>query len=165
MIVSFWSARARSIDVERDRAGWGAIVEVWCAEHPLAPGDVVADVVYRCELPAARVPPSAISSTVGIVAQHVDADSVVTDVDVAESDRMIALAPTGWVAVTVIEAVPSGAGIAERVMLVAEGIVLAEEAVVIDTGSASLVVAVPRSLAATVAAASDGDLNVVRLAP
>lgn len=165
VLASFWSLRARTTAASQDRAAWGTGVAAWCAQRAIAPGDTLSDAVNRCDVPAGLVPDSAIEAPDGVAAQSIDAGSVVTDVDVASTGGPLGLAPDGWVAVTVTESVPSGATVGDRVMLASEGIVVADDAVVVDRPDGAVLIAVPRALAATVAAASDGNISVIRTAP
>lgn len=159
------SLRARTNAASRDRAAWGTGVTAWCAERAIAPGDALPGAVRRCEVPTGLVPDSAVESPDGVAAQSIDVGSIVTSVDVTATGGPLGLAPAGWVAVTITESVPSGVTVGDRVMLASEGIVVADEAVVVDRPEGAVLVAVPRPLAATVAAASDGNISVIRTAP
>lgn len=164
-MVSFWSTRARSAQIGRDRAAWGTTVATWCARRAITPGDDLPRLAYRCEVPAALAPDSAVGAPHGVAAQYIDADSVITAADVASDDGPLGLAPDGWVAVTVVESVPSGATTGEPVMLTSDGIIVTGEAIVVDRADDSVLIAVPRPAAAAVAAGSDGAISVVRIAP
>lgn len=162
---SVWSLRVRSAELDRARDAWGSIVTVWCATDTLTAGDEIASGVHRCDVPAALAPVSAISSPEGVAAQRVDADSIVTEADLTRGAGPLALAPPGWAAVTIIESIPSGAETGERVVLASEGVVLVEEAVVIGDDGDTRLIAVPVSLAATVAAAADAGISIIRTTP
>lgn len=169
-VTSFWSAHQRGAAVTRERAAWGTTVIAWCAARTISPGESIADSVNRCEIPISIAPTSAISTTEGIAAQRIDGGSVITGADIAPGDGPLALAPDGWVAVMIVESVPSDATTGERVMLTSDGVVLAEDAVILEddgagSGDGGRLVAVPRRIGAVVAAVADRGISILRAVP
>lgn len=137
--------------LDRARRSWGDTRTVWVTDAALEPGDPVR--AHRVELPEAAVPAGALDRVEGLVAdQRLGPGEVVTALDAV--DDLGRLAPTGWRTVAV------GAGDAtlpvspgDHVDVVADGELLAPDAVVIDVSSGTTVVAVPAARAAAVAAA------------
>ncbi|HEY3485349.1 MAG TPA: SAF domain-containing protein [Ilumatobacteraceae bacterium] len=148
------AARAVAERADAERRRWGELIEVFVATGDVAPGDLVAASVDRRQLPAALVPADAVVAIDAghLARQHISTGEVVTAVDIAGGSGPQALVPSGWVAVPIDEAVPSGASIGDRVMIAADGVGLGRGVVVV-AGDAPLV-AVPEDDAAMVAAAS-----------
>jgi hypothetical protein len=154
--TTFVATRAHGERVERARLEWGRSRAVLVAAAPVAPGDELAALVEVRELPAAMLPPSALAELpAGSVArQRVDPGEVVTGADVGIGSGLRALVPDGWLGVAVVEAVPSGVAVGDRVVVASAGVEVTTDAVVVGTGLDVVHLAVPRDLAATVAAAS-----------
>lgn len=153
--------------VDDARRAWGATRRVVVASTDLAPGDALTDRVEVRLLPGPILPARALTevSPDAVARQHVATGEVLVDVDVAAGHVPVALVPTGWHGVPVAEPVPTGAVVGDRVAATSGGVVLADEAVVVARGDASLVVAVPAADAPGVAAAaSSGELTIL-LAP
>lgn len=141
----------RRLDAER--VAWGTTVDVWVAAVAHEPGDVV--VAEPRPFPSAAVPRAAIDDPHDLVAtQRIAAGDPLSTVDVAVAGPL-ALTPSGWVVVPVVELTPSGATAGERVLVVGDGIEVAEEAVVVGHEGDAVLLAVPRRSAATVAGAAD----------
>ena len=150
--------------VDDARRSWGTSRDVLVATVDIAPGD---DLATRTEV-RARPLPVVPDATIGSVPagatarQHIAAGEAVVAVDVAPTAGPQALIPSGSVAVAVAEAVPSGAAVGDRVVVVAGGVVLADAAVVVGLDAGTVLVAVPRDEAALVAqAAASGDLALL----
>lgn len=127
--------------VDAERAAWGRSVTVWVATHEVVAGQpIVAD---SREVPAAVRPPGAVDDPGGAIArQAVGRGEIVTDLDLVDDGP--GLAPAGWLVAPVRESLASGAAIGERVSVVSDGFVLADEAVVVGSvGDATLVAAPP----------------------
>jgi hypothetical protein len=153
------------------RAEWGVTVPVLVAHLPLAPGDELDGRVAIAEWPAAIVPPDALAAVEpGLVArQHVASGDAVGALDVAPGDGPLALVPDGWVVVPVVESPASGAALGDRVQVTSEGVLLADDGLVVGgvvggmAGDVTLV-AVPADVAPLLPAAADADhLTLLRL--
>ena len=62
--------------------------------------------------------------------------------DLAPTTGPLALVPTGWLAVPVVESPTSGAAVGDRVRVVAQGVVLSEEGLVVGHSPDATLVAV-----------------------
>ena len=147
---------AQSQQVARLADAWGTPRTAWVAARPLAPGDPIE--ARSLSVPDVLLPPGAITAapTGSIARQHVGPGEILTDNDVVGS--MSDTVPVGWrtVAVAADERtleVSTG----DRVDVVADGVVLAADGLVIARQTSTVVVAVPAELAPLVAvAALDG---------
>lgn len=152
VVVSDVTGRLRSLDEARAR--WERTERVLVASRPLRPGDpVVADVV---DLPAAAVPADAVAADPAprIARQHVAVGEVIVTVDVDVGTGPAAGAEDGQVVVPVIDPVVPSAPVGVEVMVLSEGVVLAERARVVEADGEVVYVAVERSDAPVVAAAA-----------
>jgi hypothetical protein len=150
--------------VDDARRSWGRTRPVLVATADLVPGDPLAGATELRPLPVPMVPAAALGEPEpGAVArQHVGAGEVVVMVDVAATAGPQALIPAGWSAVAVAETVPSGAATGDEVTAVAEGVVLAADAVVVGRSGDAVLVAVPAGEAPAVAmAAASGTLALL----
>jgi hypothetical protein len=121
-------AEQAAIGTARDR--WGATRAVLVAAQQLEPGDeLVADLVER---PLAVVPDGALGAlTPGTtMRQRVAAGSVVTRFDVAVRPGPAALAEPGTVVVAMSDPLARDVAVGLAVQVVADGVVLADDAVV-----------------------------------
>ena len=146
------SGRLRALDDARAR--WDETREVLVAVEPLRPGDpLVAEVV---DLPLAAVPDGAVAvdGAPGTVRQHVAAGEVIVVVDVDVGTGPAAGADDDQVVVPVVDPVLLTAPVGVDVMVLSDGIVLAERARVVDVDGEVIYVAVGRTDAAVVAAAA-----------
>jgi hypothetical protein len=145
---------SQSRQVEHARAAWGTSVDVWVAAADTAPGAVLE--VQRRSVPVAMVPDDAITGVwrVGAVArQSLTSGEIVVAHDLGAgrvpllaADRRAVAVPTddGTIAVT----------IGDHVDVVAVGVVLAADGLVVAVGVAAVTVAVPAEAAPAVAAAA-----------
>lgn len=175
VVVTAAAASSAAIVAERvgridaARAAWGDERSVWVAAADVAPGAPLAVSVRR--LPVAVVPLGALDpdhdDLPALARQHVTAGEIVTVVDVAPTDLSspLALVPDGWLAVPIVESVPSGAAVGDRVRIVSGGVVLAAEAVVVGHHEQVTLTAVPSDVAAMIPAAADADGVTLLLVP
>jgi len=127
--------------VDAERRSWGELAPVFVATSDIAPGESI--VAERRELPEAMLPEQPAPAVDGSVArQWVSAGEVVAATDLAPTTGPLALVPTGWLAVPVIESPTSGAAVGDRVRVVAEGVVLSEEGLVVGHSPDATLVAV-----------------------
>lgn len=162
------SARIAAVDAER--ATWGEQTTVWVTTRSLAPGDLLGGAAEQRTIPAAIAPPGAFhgSSTDSqrdIARQHVGLGEIVVDTDIAPSKGRLALVPEGWLAMAVVELIPSGAEIGATVQLVSDGVVLSTNALVVGRAGEAILLATPADIAPLIpAAAAAGGVSLL-LAP
>ena len=143
--------------LETQRASWGSTVVVLAASGPVAPGDLLRDMVTPVELPAAMVPPSAVRevSPSAVATQTLATGEVVVDADIARDDGPLALLPEGWMALAIEVADTSLFRLGDDVAVLGDGSVLAESGVVVQITDSAVVVGVPATAAAQVADAAN----------
>lgn len=146
-----------------ERASWGERRTVWLAAVDLAPGQPV--VASRRELPGAALPETALTDDpTGLpVLQRVGRGEILTRLDVASSPLAPSRFPTNarMVAVPVDEQ-SLGVTPGDRVDIVAGGVTLAEDGLVVAVAPSAVTVAVDDSSAPLVAAAAlDGTAALI----
>ncbi len=147
------------------RDEWGDVEAVWVAVSAAKAGGVVA--VVRRDVPSGLVPDGAVpvdDDIDGLTARRaIGAGEIVVDTDLDARPAPLALVPDGWLVVPIVESPPSGAGVGERVVLASDGVVLADDAVVVESGDSRTLVAVPVAEAPLIAfAASSAGVAVLR---
>ncbi len=159
------ASAAASVDAARRT--WGETRPVLVAAVDLAPGDPLDGATDVRPFPRPMTPAAALTAVPpGAVArQHVSAGEVVVGTDVARSTAPQALIPPGWSAVAVAEAVPTGVLTGDAVTAVADGVVLAEEGVVVGRSGDAVLVAVPDSDAPEVAMAAASGVLALLIVP
>jgi hypothetical protein len=152
----------RADRVDRARDAWGDQTTVLVATRPMAPGDPVQAEPWL--VPVALAPPGAVADAGGRpVRQFVGTGEILTDADLAVREGPLALVPGGWVAVPVVESPRSFAEPGESVLLVSDGVVLADDAIVVSGIDDVTLVAVRADVAPLVSMATDtGRVTVVR---
>jgi hypothetical protein len=156
------SVAAHRHDVDEARAAWSVTAPVLRALDDVEPGE--RPPAETVEYPVAMIPARALASTdtAGFVArQRISAGEILTEADVVAAPMPGALIPTDWLAVPIAESTASGAVAGDRVVVVSDGIVLAEGIVVAaaDTGP---LVAVPADVAPLVALANASGVTLLR---
>ena len=137
--------------VDATRGAWGETRRVWVATAAHAPGDALA--VEARDVPAALVADGALEHVDGLVArQHIAPGEIVDRVDVVAPHGPQAMTPSGWLAVPVTESPASGASIGDRVLVVADGVEISSDAVVVGHHDEATLVAVPAAEGHMVAA-------------
>ena len=108
-------------EIDDARRSWGETRPVLVASRSLNPGEALEGRTDVQSRPIPMVPDDAIERMApGAVArQHVAAGEVLVDADVVSGSLPAALIPAGWRGVPVAEAVPSGAGVGDRVAVAA----------------------------------------------
>ena len=157
--------------IAQARDGWGATRAVLVVERATAPGDPI--VASMREVPVAMVPDAAIEAPAGsdgtgyTARQHLALGEIVTTVDVAgeHGDGPLPLLPAGWLAVPIVESPPSGAATGDRVLLASDGLVIAEDALVVGRLDDVTLIGVPAGEAASLPPAADSGALVVLRRP
>ncbi len=158
------SVHTRLAAVDAAREAWGDPVAVWIAGANTEIGEPLR--VSRATVPAAMAPPGAVREPPeGLVArQRIGVGEIVTDVDVMAAGDTGSLAPDGWLLVPLEERPPSGAATGERVVVVSDGYVLSEDAVIAGAVDRVTLVAVPADVAPLLpAAAEHGAVTLLRV--
>ncbi len=162
LLASLTSSNLAAVDDAR--RSWGETAAVWVATGPLEPGDDLAAGVTRRHVPLAMVPDAAIGAVEGVVRQRVAAGEIVTEPDVSARTDQLALVPADWVVAAVTESPPSGAAPGHPVWVVADGVVLSSDALVVGAIDGATLVAVPHEVAPLVPlAAESGSLSLLRV--
>ncbi|MAT04353.1 MAG: hypothetical protein CL424_04835 [Acidimicrobiaceae bacterium] len=145
------------------REAWGDTTEVWVAARTIEPGTPI--VASRVRLPVAALPAQPVDDDPsGTTArQAIGRGEVVTSLDVAADGAPGDLIPSGWLAVPIAEATVSLARIGERVVVTTDGVVIADEALVVDDLDGVPLVAVPAEAAPLVALANDTGVTLLRM--
>lgn len=155
-----------SAEIDDARDAWGATADVWVAIVDHEPGDPIRS--ERVTVPVAVVAESALDAAPpdeAIARQRIAAGSMLHDVDVAATAGPQTLTPPGSLAVPVVESPPSGALVGDRVQVVADGIVVADDATVVGHHDDATLVAVPAADAALLPAAADAGRVTLLLVP
>lgn len=142
--------------LEAERSAWGTPVDVWVARQDVSVGEPIAVEVRT--IPESMRPPGSVGVEVTIAGdlarQAIGRGEIVVGTDVWPPDDELALAPDGWLVAPIEEAPRSGARPGERVQVVSDGFVLAEEGVVVGSVDGVTLVAVPEDVAPLVLAGS-----------
>jgi hypothetical protein len=140
--------------VDAAREAWGASIRVHVADGPLEPDGPIATRIV--DVPAAIAPSGAVDSIPDAAALHqrVGDGEILTDVDLAPASGPAARAAPGTAVVAIADAHADVAPIGAPVDVVGDGLVLAEDARIVEVGDGVVFVAVARVDAATVAAAA-----------
>ena len=150
--------------IDDAKAAWGDSRSVVVAISGIEPGAPLAGATETRRLPSPMVPSDAITALEpGATArQQIAPGEVVVLHDVAASSGPQVLIPDGWLAVAIAEPVPSGARTGDRVSVASGGVLLAGEAVVVESRNDAVLVAVPAGDAPQIAqAASTGDVALL----
>lgn len=164
--IGTFSAVDRLDDAADDaRAGWGEAAPVWIAAAPAGPGEPV--VAERRDVPAWLVPDGAADPhrdlSIATARRSVAAGAIITAADIDDRPAPLALVPPGWLVVAIVESPAVGAAVGERVQVVADGIVLAEDATVVEAVDGRTLVAMPAEAAPMTAfAVSQGGVSLLR---
>jgi hypothetical protein len=160
------ATEANLSEVQRARDAWGETTTVLVATGNIAPGQPVAEDARWREFASAMVPANAVSAhdLPAIARQHISTGEIVTTVDITATDGQLALVPDEWLAVVVAESPRSGATVGNAVRLVSDGVVIAEQALVIGEVDGATLIAVPENVAPLVpVAAESGSLTLLRV--
>ena len=160
------AAQANLTEVRRARDSWGDITTVWVATAHIAPGEPVSGHVTLRSFPNAMVPEHAVvgDAVNGLARQRISLGEVVTTADLTAADDQLSLVPAGWLAVVVTESPRSGAAVGSSVRLAADGVIIADQALVIGDVDGATLVAVPEVVAPLVPlAAASGTLTLLRV--
>jgi hypothetical protein len=158
-------------DVRRQRQAWGQATTVFVATRDIAVGEPLAGNMVTRDVPIAVVPPSAMTSMPAdaTAVQRVAAGEIVVTTDVVDATGPLALVPSGWLAIDIpstddpLETARSLFGVGDSAVVLADGSIVAERAIVVDVAPDGLAVAVPRDVAARVAQAANQRVAVLAL--
>ena len=156
---------ARLDAADSARREWGDTVEVYRATNDHAPGDPLS--ARRVELPVAAAPEAAVTELApgARARQFLGAGAVIERSDVTTVRGPAATAGAGSAVVAVAVEGTGAIDAGTEVDVVAEGVVLAERAVVTGVVDGNVLVAVERHLAPQVAAAAHSGIATVVFLP
>lgn len=158
-------------DVRRQREAWGRATTVLIATRDIAVGEALANSVVSRDVPTAVVPPSALTTMPAdaTATQRLAAGEIVVSGDVVGARGPLALVPSGWLAIDIprsddpLDTSRPLFTVGDSAVVLADGSIVAEEAIVVDVALDGLAVAVPRDDAARVAQAANQRLAVLAL--
>jgi hypothetical protein len=163
-IIAAWIVRDQLVAVDRARLSWGATRQVLVATVDHEQGQPLD--AHTIEMPVAVIPPHAVAVDVElagtIVRQRIGIGEVIVAADIASMDGPAALAPAGSVVVGIIDPLARNVAVGLDVAIASDGIVLANDAKVVDLADDVILVAVDERDAPMVAAAAhDGTASVM----
>jgi hypothetical protein len=146
--------------IDAARRSWGEQEAVWVASATVEPGQPTRAV--RRQVPRALVPESAVTVVApdAVARQHIARGAIITDVDVA-APGPAGLIPDGWLAFA-IPAASAHFAAGDRVRVYA-GEKFVSAGLVIDSGEADLMVAIPVDAGPAMAAAILADNVTIAL--
>lgn len=154
--------RVDSIDAARE--SWGDTTQVWVATVDHAPGDPLT--VAARDVPVAMVAATAATDVDGLAArQQIAVGEIVDSIDVFAATGPQSMTPAGWLAVPITESPGSGARLGDRVHVVSDGIVIADDGLIVGQHDDVTLVAVPKEVAPSVPAAADAGRLTLLLVP
>lgn len=170
VVAAGTGAAATALDhadrVDAARRSWGETATVHVAATTLEAGDPVR--TTATEIPSALVGDhvARASELDGAVArQRIAAGEIVSSVDVVPRPGPTALIPDGWLGVPVVESPASGADLGARVVVVSDGFVLGQRAIVVGRTDDVTLIAVPAEVAPLLPAAAQGGNLTLLLVP
>lgn len=163
LIVFIVHDRMTAVDAER--ASWGTTRSVLVADGPLAPGDPIA--VTSTELPMAVVPTGAVTSLPdnARLRQRVADGEVLVDLDITATPGPAAGADADTVVVAVRDDLAPTLRIGLAVQVAADGLIIADDATIVNITDEVVFVAVDPADAATVSAANGAGLAALLFLP
>jgi len=158
-------------DVRRQQQAWGQATTVFVATRDIAVGEALAGAVVARDVPVAIAPPSAVGAmpSAATATQRMAAGEIVVQSDLVSARGPLALAPSGWLVIDIPRSddpLDTTRTLFERgdaAVVLADGSIVAEHAIVVDVAADALAVALPRDVAARVAQAANERVAVVAL--
>jgi hypothetical protein len=137
----------------------------------VAVGESLAGAVTSRDVPTAIVPPAALANmpAAATATQRIAAGEIIVRVDVVDEQGPLALVPRGWLAIDVprtddpLDTVRQLFRVGDSAVVLADGSIIAEHAIIVDVTGDRLAVAVPRDVAARVAQAANQRVAVLAL--
>src|SRR6056297_781252 len=154
--LAAWTVHQRIAAIDAERAAWGTARPVLMATAPLGPGDPIdAGDLRLVDVPEALAPERALAELPEgtRLRQRVGVGEILVDEDVTAAPGPAGRAPAGSVVVGLAAPDGDGAEIGLAVRIVADGIVLAHDATIVDRIGTTVFVAVPARDGPAVAAA------------
>ncbi len=141
-----------SMRIERERASWGSTITITVAGRDIAPGESVVAATVRRDYPEAMVPATAVVDLPpdAVALQRISAGEVLVAADLARGSGPAALVPEGWLAVHV-NTTTAAFSVGDSVAILADGQLIAPDALVVGVDPDGPLVAVPLDDAAVVA--------------
>lgn len=154
--LAAWTVHQRIAAIDAERAAWGTPRPVLMATVPLTPDDPLdTDSLRLVDVPEAVAPVRAVSELPerARLHQRVGAGEILVAEDLTAAPGPAGRAPAGSVVVGLAAPDGDGAEIGLAVRIVADGIVLAHDATIVDRIGTTVFVAVPARDGPAVAAA------------
>lgn len=154
--------RAELVSVAARREAWGRGREVLVADGDQAPGGAV--LARPVTLPEPALPDAALTTLPegALLRQHVVDGEVLVDVDILVASGPAAGAPAGTVVVGVVDPLMRGAGAGDRVVIAADGGLIASSGVIVRVvDDVAFVAVAPGDAPAVAAAARSGSASLV----
>ena len=146
-----------SMRIENERAMWGATITIVVASREVAPGEFLATAILRRDYPVAMVPATAVDAADvpadAVALQRISAGEVLVAADLTRGSGPAALLPNGWLAVRVTTS-PAPFAVSDSVAVLADGQLIAPDAVIVAVEPDGVLVGVPLPDAAAVADAA-----------
>jgi hypothetical protein len=145
-VLTAASVDARLAAADEAAANWGDATTVWVAPTAVDVGSPVA--AHRLEVPVGVVPVDAVRTdpTGSTARRTIGSGEIVTAGDLSGARS----APADWLIAPLRESPPSGAVDGEAVVIVTDGFVLADTAVVVGRDDGVTLVAVPAAIAPSI---------------
>ena len=158
-------------EVRRQRDSWGHATTVLVATRDVAAGEALDGAFASRDVPTAIVPPSALTAmpSGATATQRLSVGEMIVGVDVGAERGALALVPSGWLAIDIPRTdEPTDTArplfeVGASAVVLADGSIIADDAVVVAVAVDGLAVAVPRDVAARVAQAANQRVAVLAL--
>ena len=158
-------------EVRRQRDAWGQATTVLVATRDVAAGEPLDGAFASRDVPTAIVPPSALTAmpSGATAKQRLSAGEMIVGIDVDAERGPLALVPSGWLAIDIprtdepTDTTRPLFEVGASAVVLAEGSIIADHAIVVAVAVDGLVVAVPRDFAARVAQAANQRVAVLAL--
>lgn len=173
---------AELADVRRQRDSWGKTIDVIVAERDVSPGEPMVGTFVIRSVPVGLAPATVLTAVPGAATatQEIARGEMIVEADIAPERSQLALLPSHWLAIRVVgesgqaasvSPMPSTAGQAQAMFMVgdaaavlAEGAIIAPDAIVLAVEAGVVVIGVPSDVAAVVAHAVSQHTAVIALA-
>ena len=177
---------AELADVRRQRDSWGKTIDVIVAERDVSPGEPMVGAFVVRTVPVGLAPSTVLTGVPGAATatQEISRGEMIVEADIAPERSQLALLPPHWLAIRVVgesaqaasvSPMPSTAEqaqaqaqamfiVGDAAAVLADGAIIAPDAIVLAVESGVVVIGVPSDVAAAVARAVSQRSAVIALA-
>ncbi len=173
---------AQLADVRRQRDAWGTTIDVIVAERDVVPGEPMLGTFVVRSVPVGLAPSTVLTRMPGAATatQEIARGEMIVAADIAPERSQLALLPSQWLAIrVVVESDPSASAsqvaaasgparatfvVGDAAAILADGAIIAPDAIVLGVESGVVVIGVPSDVAAAVARAVSQRAAVIALA-